>query len=998
MSFIFNKIDAKNNLKELINRFKVNYEFYNNSKYNESECRLEFIDEFLKDFGWDVQNSNGKSPNLKEVVVESYEQELGKPDYTMTFNGISTFFVEAKKPAVNILDNSDCSFQTRRYGWSAKHRISILTNFKELLIYDCSDMPKSNDPTSKNLIAKYNYLEYFDKYDEIYELISKEIVYNGKFEEKFKSFSAIGQTIDEMFLKQINDWRVQLGQELFNIKGGNIEDINIEIQEFINEIVFLRICEDRNLPLYKTLQKSISIDSMLQKELEKIIEIADKRYNSGIFKERNIINELDKNILKNIITDLYYPNSPYDFTVISSNILGEIYEVFISETLIVKNNEVILQAKKENLNRAIVTTPYAVVKFMVSKSLEKFTNKKSPEEIKKLRIADIACGSGIFLTEVLDYLINYCQDWYEKNKKYDNLEETYTNTYKLTYKEKKEILTNCLYGVDIDYQAVEVAKFSLLLKVLENETEETVINEKPVLPSLDSNIVNGNSLIDLEMIEDATTDELINIRPFSFNDINGGNKFDLIIGNPPYVKTEDMIKLQDKKEVQAYKSKYYVAYKQFDKYFLFIQRAVDLVKDDGTVCYIVPNKFINNVAGEKIRELISENKYLKMFIDFNYQQVFKDKTIYSSIILLNKSKEENFEYSYINSYEEWIINNKSNIYTEISCNEIDKNPWILSMDLEKMKELKKLFNNSIRLSEIARPFNGVQTSLNRIYVIKGKEILGENENYIIINKNGKKYNIEKEVLKMYFQPINKVKKNVNSFDPLVTDKYIIFPYDKNGELIDINLSQYSGIKEYLLDNYDLIVPKQISGKSTGRDVPNANENNWYQFGRVQAINEFNNEEKLIVGVMSKEPMFMYDNENLVIQSGGTAGYCGIKMKENNKYDLFFLQAYLSHPIISDVMEKMGSDFEGGFYSRGTQVLEKLPIINVDFENEKEKALYDKIVEKTKKIYELNIVLKSSLLRDRTLNTVDSKAIINLKNHIIKGIMDYITELIKMKEE
>ena len=974
MSFIFNKIDAKNNLKELINRFKVNYEFYNNSKYNESECRLEFIDEFLKDFGWDVQNSNGKSPNLKEV------------------------FVEAKKPAVNILDNSDCSFQTRRYGWSAKHRISILTNFKELLIYDCSDMPKSNDPTSKNLIAKYNYLEYFDKYDEIYELISKEIVYNGKFEEKFKSFSAIGQTIDEMFLKQINDWRVQLGQELFNIKGGNIEDINIEIQEFINEIVFLRICEDRNLPLYKTLQKSISIDSMLQKELEKIIEIADKRYNSGIFKERNIINELDKNILKNIITDLYYPNSPYDFTVISSNILGEIYEVFISETLIVKNNEVILQAKKENLNRAIVTTPYDVVKFMVSKSLEKFTNKKSPEEIKKLRIADIACGSGIFLTEVLDYLINYCQDWYEKNKKYDNLEETYTNTYKLTYKEKKEILTNCLYGVDIDYQAVEVAKFSLLLKVLENETEETVINEKPVLPSLDSNIVNGNSLIDLEMIEDATTDELINIRPFSFNDINGGNKFDLIIGNPPYVKTEDMIKLQDKKEVQAYKSKYYVAYKQFDKYFLFIQRAVDLVKDDGTVCYIVPNKFINNVAGEKIRELISENKYLKMFIDFNYQQVFKDKTIYSSIILLNKSKEENFEYSYINSYEEWIINNKSNIYTEISCNEIDKNPWILSMDLEKMKELKKLFNNSIRLSEIARPFNGVQTSLNRIYVIKGKEILGENENYIIINKNGKKYNIEKEVLKMYFQPINKVEKNVNSFDPLVTDKYIIFPYDKNGELIDINLSQYSGIKEYLLDNYDLIVPKQISGKSTGRDVPNANENNWYQFGRVQAINEFNNEEKLIVGVMSKEPMFMYDNENLVIQSGGTAGYCGIKMKENNKYDLFFLQAYLSHPIISDVMEKMGSDFEGGFYSRGTQVLEKLPIINVDFENEKEKALYDKIVEKTKKIYELNIVLKSSLLRDRTLNTVDSKAIINLKNHIIKGIMDYITELIKMKEE
>ena len=993
MSFIFNKTDAKNNLKSLINRFKDSDEFYNNPKYNESECRLEFIDEFLKDFGWDVQNSNGKSPNLKEVVVESYEQELGKPDYTMTFNGLSTFFVEAKKPAVNILENVDCSFQARRYGWSAKHKISVLTNFKDLLIYDCSDMPRSKDSTSKNLIAKYNYLEYLDKYDEIYELISKEVVYNGKFEEKFKSFSSIGQTIDEMFLKQINDWRVQLGQELFNIKGENIEDINIEIQEFINEIVFLRICEDRNLPLYKTLQKSISIDSILQKELKKIIEIADKRYNSGIFKEQDIINELDKNILKNIITDLYYPNSPYDFTVISSNILGEIYEVFISETLIVKNKEVILQPKKESLNKAIVTTPYDIVKFMVNESLKDFTYKKSPDEIKKIRIADIACGSGIFLTEVLDYLINYCQDWYEKNKQYDNLEETYTNTYKLTYKEKKEILTSCLYGIDVDYQAVEVAKFSLLLKVLENETEKTVITEKTVLPSLDSNIINGNSLIDLEMIKDATADELISIKPFSFNSINGGNKFDLIIGNPPYVKTEDMIKLQDKKEIQAYKSKYNVAYKQFDKYFLFIQRALDLVKDSGEVCYIVPNKFINNVSGEKIRELISENKYLKMFIDFNYQQIFKDKTIYSSIILLNKNKEENFLYCYVKSYVEWIINNEGNIYTPINYNEIDKKPWILSMDKEKMKELKKLFNNSIQLSEIAIPFNGVQTSLNKIYVIKGKEILDEDENYVTIEKNNKKYKIERNILKRYFQPINNAEKNVSSFDPVVTDKYIIFPYDEKGNLIDVNLSHYKGVREYLLDNYDLIVPKQVSGKNTGRDVPNSNENSWYQFGRVQAINEFNNQEKLIVGVMSKEPMFMYDDENLVIQSGGTAGYCGIKMKSDSKYNLFFLQAYLSHPIMNDVMEKMGSDFEGGFYSRGTQVLEKLPIIDVDFDNIQEKKLYDKIVNNTKRIYDINKMLKI-----KTMKKTEEEASIALKKQIVIEIMKDITELIEIKDE
>ena len=256
-------------------------------------------------------------------------------------------------------------------------------------------------------------------------------------------------------------------------------------------------------------------------------------------------------------------------------------------------------------------------------------------------------------------------------------------------------------------------------------------------------------------------------------------------------------------------------------------------------------------------------------------------------------------------------------------------------------------------------------------------------------ENNKEYKIERSILKRYFQPINNVEKNVNSFDPLVTDKYIIFPYDEGGELIDINLQQYKGIKQYLLDNYDLIVPKQVSGKN----VPNSNKSNWYQFGRVQAINEFNNQEKLIVGVMSKEPMFMYDNENLVIQSGGTAGYCGIKMKPNSKYNLFFLQAYLSHPIMNDVMEKMGSDFEGGFYSRGTQVLEKLPIIDVDFDNTQEKKLYDKIVNNTRKIYDLNKTLKSKIMKKS-----EGEAIISLRKQIVIEIMKDITELIEMKDE
>ena len=207
----------------------------------------------------------------------------------------------------------------------------------------------------------------------------------------------------------------------------------------------------------------------------------------------------------------------------------------------------VLQKKKDNLNRSIVTTPYEIVKYMTEKSLEKVINDKTPYEIKKMKFADIACGSGIFLTSILEYLINYCENWYENNKIFDKLEEKYTNSYKLTYEEKKELLRSCIYGNDIDSQAVEVAKFSLLLKVLEEETKDTVTDINPILPALDLNIIFGNSLIDYDMLieEDSTNLEL---KPFSWKLIDSNLKFDLIIGNPPYVKTSDMKNLLPEKE------------------------------------------------------------------------------------------------------------------------------------------------------------------------------------------------------------------------------------------------------------------------------------------------------------------------------------------------------------------------------------------------------------------------------------------------------------------
>ncbi len=413
-----NDIDLmKQKLKRLVNSFELNYDKYKSSEYNESECRLEYIDLLFECLGWDVNNKKRKDPRHKEVIVESYNRDYGKPDYSMTFNGIPMFFVEAKKPAVDILNDKDCAFQAKKYGWSANHKISVLTNFEYLMIYDTTLEPNKDDFTNNSLIGLYSYKEYIDKYDEIYSKISRENVYNGTFEDLFSKNESLGLTIDQVFLKQINEWRLKLGNYLYQ-SNKDLESINQETQEIINQIIFLRICEDRNLPVYQKLNIVIEDSpSKLKTDLQNIILKANRKYNSGLFKNYELITSIDDSILKEIIKSLYYPVSPYDFSVISSNLLGDIYEIFLTETLALEDNKLIIKPKASYIDKSIVTTPNNIVKFMVDRCLSDKISGKSPSEIKKMKFADIACGSGVFLTQMLEYIINYCEQWYIENNK-----------------------------------------------------------------------------------------------------------------------------------------------------------------------------------------------------------------------------------------------------------------------------------------------------------------------------------------------------------------------------------------------------------------------------------------------------------------------------------------------------------------------------------------------------------------------------------------------------
>lgn len=959
-------------LNDLVNRFQTNLTYYKEARnnYNEHSCRIEYIDPLLKILGWDVANEKGLAPQYREVIAENYSTPTNRPDYTMTLRGVAKFFVEAKKPTVDIARVTNPAFQTRKYGWNANHRIAVLTNFEYLVIYDTCYIPKEEDGCAVARYRIFHFTEYVDRYDEIASLISRDVVYSGKFDRYLDdNFPATGgekQQVDTLFLRQINEWRVSLSNELYK-KGGryqSLEVLNDVVQEFINQIVFLRICEDKNLPLYHKLQDTVSEPGQLQVKLEELFRSADRRYNSGMFSGDDIVFDLSSAVISEMIKGLYYPQSPYLFNIIEPNLLGEIYEMFLTEQLVLLPDGTIgLGRKKDCLNRSVVTTPTEIVKYMVEKTLSRACKGKTPAEILDVHVADIACGSGIFLEEAFSYLQSYCVQKYLENGEQEHLLEIGNGLYKLPLDEKKRILCSCIYGIDIDVHAVEVAKFSLLIKLIENETAPSVAEETPILPNLSTNILFGNSLVSAEELQGIQTsaDELIALAPFDWNSINNGNPFSVIIGNPPYVNTEGMHALLPSPEFEIYKKKYKTSHKQFDKYFIFIEQAIRKTARNGYVCYIVPNKFFKIGAGEKLRTLISKDQLLLSLDDFGDAQLFEDKTIYSSILLLRKAKQDTFVYSSIDSANRlWAGEEVNRI--KLNASILNKLPWRLTTDMEFLKMLQKLDQISVPLTKYTEIFNGIQTSAERptpIYWFSSEDVIAEYQDTVEIRRDGHNYTIEKAILRPYFKPTRQDERGLNSYSALQTDKRIIFPYDGTGRLIPIDemKSLYPGTYAYLEAYYDRLVPKCVSDSGI-RDVPNATADTWYQYGRTQALTAFINTPKLIVGVLSKQPMYVLDKNDILIASGGTAGYCAVSKKAGSPYALEYIQAWLSNPITEKILGIVGSDFEGGFIARGTFVLSTLPFVELDFNNAVQKGIYDRVVEASREIYDINATLSS----------------------------------------
>lgn len=928
-------------IRELVQKYESDRVNYRLPQYNETLLRSDFLDPLFELLGWDIKNNQSKSTNEREVILEEglradISENAKKPDYTFRLFSERKFFLEAKKPSVPIEANADTAKQIRRYGFTAKLKISVISNFEHLLIYDCSVPVESGDNHHKALIATYHYLEYETKFDELLQLLGRESVYSGSFdnewsdiEDRINHFS-----VDDLFLQQINTWRMLLGQELFQASPGLSEQLlNDYVQSYINRIIFLRVCEDRNLETYQTLLQfanSKDFSALLKK-----FNDADKKYNSGLFDQflsEKIIGDVSSAFWI-IITQLYYPESPYSFAVFSSDILGRIYEIFLSEKLTINNGTLELAKKPEHVDRDIITTPTFIIHDILNQTVSLFLQDKTEEQILTARIADIACGSGAFLLEVFQLLNDTLIDYYLKHDA-SKLIQTGVNSYKLSFDTKTQLLLNCVFGCDKDFNAVEAAKFGLLLKLLENENSSSIASKSPILPSLSSNIHFGNSLISPSDIPSDLNSAAIN--PFDF----GQTKYDVIVGNPPYMKSEDMVQITPL-EFPIYKTKFTSAYKQFDKYFLFIEQGIRLLNDDGYLGYIVPSKFSKLGAAQNLREHLQNNKYLKTIVSFGANQIFKSKTTYTCLLVLQKRSTDEFDFSEIRKLSEWKVRDDAAIkYQKIRTDLLSSEAWVL-VPPELINAFNHINNKSLSLENIVGSegiFNGIQTSANNIYIFQQTK---EDKNYYYFNKAGSEWKIEKEFTKPYYKT-SAGQDNLNTYRPFKPNARVIYPYkvlDGHVELISLTDVQthYPFAYKYLLAN-------QASLNNSKRDIkpPPTNPNEWHRYGRSHALDKCSLPKKIVVGVLSQGNKYAVDLHGTLISSGGTAGYCVVAPPDNSDYSIYYIQAILNSKYTEWYSALNGEVFRGGYIARGTKVLKRLPIVKIDFTDKESKKLHDEI--------------------------------------------------------
>ena len=945
-------------LLTLIVKFEKDKNHYLSKDYPEAQVRIDFLNPFFKALGWDIENKAQKPPHERDVIVELSPETTGRPDYNFRINGATKFFIEAKAPSI-ALDDVNHILQAKSYAWSTKEvYFVILTDFEEFRLYDASLKPNPKFP-NEGLIFDFKYTAYPDNLEKLWEL-SKERVEQGSLEAllpKDTKSKRLRIPPDKSFLEDLTNWRTELAKDLYkrDVRAYcNTPLLNDVVQRLLDRIIFIRIAEDRKIRPDRELWEIVAQWKEEGKRKSIMTHLADLFHeinddlNGDIFKPHACEKaDVDSGLLAEIIESLYFPKSRYRFDAIGVELLGSIYERYLGSTIRVTPQRVKVEEKPEVRKAGgVYYTPKYIVDYIVKNTVGKIIEGKTPRQIEKIKILDPACGSGSFLLGAYQYLINYHINYYRQHPKdritlehpyfrRDVLEEG------LTIHEKARILRNNIFGVDIDPQAVEITMMSLYLKALEGE-RGILPKKQHLLPSLTNNIKCGNSLIGYDILEGKLFDDdtKSRINPFDWNsksvgfgEIMGNGGFDVVIGNPPYVRIQTL----ERAQVDYFNSKYTSATGNYDIYALFVEKALQLLKENGIHGFIMPHKFFQASYGQGLRKLIADSKSLMEVVNFRDNQIFEGASTYTCLLFLSKSKRQKFKYAEIQHLIKPVeqlskvagndkVSDETMRVDLVSKKQVTTEPWSFHFE-ESVSLIDKLKQNSKPLEDLTdRIFQGLKTSADKIYIM---DVVKRNKTTITVYS--KQLDAEFELESAPQKPLIKGGQ-MRRYLIEGSQKVVLFPYE-NSELIRKKDFQekYPLCWNYLNENKKYLENRE-DGKMKGE--------NWYAYIYPKSLDKFDLR-KIITPDIAPSASYCFDDEGIYYFSGGAAGGYGILAMDS--ISTKYLLALLNSKLIDWYHHQFSTTFRGGYFSYESRFIKQLPIRTINFNNPSEKATHDKLV-------------------------------------------------------
>jgi hypothetical protein len=809
------KSAAKQKLAELLDEFSKLHQKGTLKGQAEATART-WVERFLTVFGW---NSSDPHQIRQEYRIQGRAARRLKaegtphrrPDYCLISNGQRQLYIDVKKFDANIKDDSGISYQVRCYGWSEGFKVSYAFDFEELAVYDCRIRPKDSDEADIARVLYLRHSEYLDNFDVLWEYFSRDAIDSGSLsrllpdDEQPKG----SKTLDKDFEEKLSLWRKELAKSI--LRYGKIRDgdlISAAAQRILDRIIFLRFCEEFG---YETLgnlrDMGYDEDGFWPLFLEEHEKRYCKVYDGILFPATGEDDPtgvdahlrswwLKGRIFREIVATLYTPN-PYKFDTIPIELLGGIYERYLGKRLRVIGNDVEDEYKLEyQRTKGAVYTPPWVVQRVVEKTLFPLTEKKDPEELLKLRILDPACGSASFLLGVYDFLEGRIQSWF-KNHPSDRrrgrfLSET-EDGWHLAPSAAHEIINRCIHGVDIDAEAVEIARMSLALRYLERTI---MLSGEPhlLLKGIGLNIRQGNSLVGPDIAGNgiAAEEAVRQTMPFDwhnaatgFGEVMEEGGFDAVVGNPPYIEVKrykEWMPFQYKylKESGAYET---TAQGKTDVAMPFMEQGLRLLKKSGRLGFIIQNRFFKTDYGEIVRAWLRRNRAVSEIEDFRDLQVFKDRTTYTTIIILQKESPSLHYRTYAS------LNDAEAAHASVDCRlkweAVDNNVWSFDQPdlLEVHDDLARRHGTIGRRTELQISV-GLQTLYGKLYQfepvdVKPRTVVGR-------NGEGEEVALEKAALRPLcrnrgFYPFRKDN----------ADAWVIFPYEIiEGEAREIGWKEF----------------------------------------------------------------------------------------------------------------------------------------------------------------------------------------------------------------